>query len=169
MRIIAFIIFASAAILCFSQPEYTHKQKILLQSDDESLQLHCKKNKFIVSFNPADLSYAFSDEKKRELDQFLNRNDTIELDSLIEKATSIVRDTNMNFCSIRFSTVISKCFLNGSIAVKNTDTNVFLKKIFALVDDRMSWMLVNYYYFTDPKKSSVIFEYSDVSFGCPAF
>jgi hypothetical protein len=55
------------------------------------------------------------------------------------------------------------------VAVKNAKTNVFLKKIFALVDDRMSWMLVNYYYFTDLKKQSVFFEYCDVTFGCPAF
>jgi len=99
----------------------------------------------------------------------LNRKDTADLDSLIEKAADIVRDTNMNFCNTRFSSMITKCFLNGNVAVKDATSNVFLKKIFALVDDRMSWMLVNYYYFTDLKKKSVFFEYCDVSFGCPAF
>jgi len=169
MRFIAFILLAAASIHGFCQPEYTRKQKISLQPNDESLPLHCRTGQFIVSFNPADLTYPYPEEKQKELAALLTRNDTLDLDSLVEEAADIVRDTNMNFCNARFSSMITKCFLNGNVAVKNATTKVFLKKIFALVDDRMSWMLVNYYYFTDLKKTSVLFEYCDVSFGCPAF
>ncbi len=169
MKIIAFILLLIASIQGFSQPEFTHKQKISLQQNDDLLPLHCRTGHFIVSLNPTDLSYPYPEEKQKELAALLSRKDTIDLDSLIEKASDIVRDTNMNFCNIRFSSMITKCFLNGNVAVKNAKTNVFLNKIFALVDDRMSWMLVNYYYFTDLKKTSVFFEYCNVSFGCPAF
>ncbi|MPM09544.1 hypothetical protein SDC9_55864 [bioreactor metagenome] len=169
MKISALIMFALVALFCTAQPEHTRCIKIKLKQTDDSFSLHCRKGKYIISFNPADLTYPFADEKKNMLEAFLNRTDTLSLDTMIEKATEIVRDSTMDFCSIRFNSVVSRNFINGNIAVKNSETNSFLKRISALIDDRMSWMLVNYYYFTDPKKSTILFEYCDVSFGCPAF
>jgi len=160
---LGFILFA---LCCAGQPEYTRKQKIKLQPDDQHLSLHCRKGCYVISFDPADLARGYPDHKKSELESFLHRSDTMHLDSLVEKAALIVRDSTFY---TRFSGMVCKSFLNGHVAIHNLTEKTFIQKIYALIDDRMSWLFINYYYFTDLRKSTVFFQFNDVSFGCPAF
>jgi len=154
------------SLFCISQPEYTRKQKVSLQSSDQNLSLHCRKGYYIISFDPSDLTNGYSNEKKTALESFLHRSDTMQLDSLVEQAALIVRDSTFY---TRFSGMVCKTFLNGHVAIHNLTEGCFIPKMYALVDDRMSWLFITYYYFTDLHKSTLFFQFNDVSFGCPAF